>query len=155
MCCCMCLTAQLRILITYLFYTDTLSYLLKNNTIAIVQEIFHIQYSCNVFHHRPLFSERPPTLPSSPAPNLQSLEFPQTWDIHTTLSLGFVTASYQISLLLIIQRRLRFCYLHTQMDDTSNVCLIIKKTQLELVVFLLPFFFWFCFVLFPTYRLIW
>lgn len=59
-------------------YRHSFSYLLKNNTIAIVQEIFHIQYSCNVFHHRPLFSERPPTLPSSPAPNLQSLEFPQT-----------------------------------------------------------------------------
>lgn len=45
-----------------------------------------------------------------------------------------------MSLLLITQTCLRLCYLHPQMDGTSNVCLILKKTQLELVVFLLPVF---------------
>lgn len=59
--------------------------LLKNKTEPLCKKS-STHYSCTIVKGRTLFSECIPTFPLSPIPNVQTLEFPQTCDVHETES---------------------------------------------------------------------
>lgn len=133
MCCCMCLTAQLRILITYLFHTDTHFLLTVYLKIKLNHCARNLPHTTAALLSRvgPYFLNVPPHSPC--------LLFPMSrlWNSHRPVMFMKLSPFLWMSLQLILQRCLRFCHLHTQMGGTSSVCLIVRKTQLELMVLFL------------------
>lgn len=105
--------------------------LLKNKTEPLCKKYSTHCTAALLSRVGPYFLNAPPHSPHLPLP------MSNLWNSHRPVMFMSLTPFLWMPLLLILQRCLRFCHLHTQMDGTSSVCLIVTKTQLELMVLFL------------------